>query len=386
MWLRAQGINPRPEAKSYASEADKVLLTVQEHHRVKAAAPIVHDKRQLVMINGETYLNISTKGVIKPATETGDFTWIKNFFDNIWDEPVVAQRDNFFAWLRYAYMNCLEGKPVQGQAIIIAGPPSSGKTFLNHRILGEIFNGFSDATEFLMGRTNFNKDNSEVYLWAIDDTKGAASWENHAAFSAAIKKHVANPQVRCEGKGKNAFTIPWKGRIVITCNTDKESLNIIPHLNLTIKDKLSLFMWNGWKAPFEQGGKSEAAVLRELPYFLQWLVTWSPPKSVLSDNPRYVVNSYHHPSMLKEAFWGSAASRLQEEIELYIESGYDKKGGKLWVTPARLRKLLQENKSSADVLREFGRNRMPAALQELDYKTRQNGTSTQYLVFDPEAK
>lgn len=385
MHLKVQGISHRMDPKNSATEAEKVLVTAQKLRTVKAAAPIVHDNREVVMINGERYLNISIINVMQPAEKATeeDFPWLNEFFWKIWAEPMPAQRDHFLAWLKHFYSSALAGRPQQGQAIIIAGPPSAGKTFFNNQILGRIMGGFSDATDFLMGKTNFNKSNSEVALWAIDDTRGASSWENKSAFSAALKKHVANPVVRVEGKNQNSFEIPWKGRISITCNTDKESLEVIPQLNATIKDKIMLFWWSDWKAHFLPACGTEDVVAKELPFFLKWLLDWKEPAYVLSANPRYHVQSFHHENMLEFAHDSSPAARLTELLDLYFENLPDKaKAEDIWVSPAKLRKILSEEPSARDALKEFNRNRMAAALETLGYKTRVNQwKGTDYLIW-----
>jgi hypothetical protein len=388
MWLRGQGISSTSGAKGTASEAERVLLLAQELRRVRGAAPIVHDNREVVRINGDRYLNISNIQVVQPA-EPGDvsrFPWLGEFFEKCWDEEHPEQRDYFLAWLQHFYVSCLEGRPQQGQAVIIAGLASRGKTFFNTRILGTMMGGSADATNFLMGTTNFNTADAEVALWAIDDTKGASSWENHAAFSAALKKHVANPVVRVEGKGRDAFTIPWKGRICLTCNTDKESMNIIPALNATIKDKIMLFKWGTWQAKFLSAGGSEDVVKAELPHFLQWLRNWQPPEHVISDNPRYKVNAYHHPDLLVEAHDGSASGRLMELLDMWRSERPREKGEKdaMWMTATVLRKAISADASARDALKEFNRNRMASALEGVseDYvlDTRRHNGNLEYLI------
>lgn len=383
MWLKGQGVSASAGPKGTASEAEKVLLMAQELRSIKAAAPIVHDNREAVMINGDRYLNISAVKIMEPADrgEPSDFPWLHEFFTKCWDEKHPEQRDYFLAWLQHFYVPCLQGRPQQGQAVIIAGDASRGKTFFNHKILGEIMGGFADSTDFLMGKTNFNKSDSEVSLWAIDDSRGASSWENHAAFSSALKKHVANPQVRCEGKGRDAFTIPWRGRIVLTCNKDKESLNIIPALNATIKDKVDLFMWGKWQAKFLSAGQSEAVVQGELPFFLHWLQNWKAPAYVLNDNPRYHVQAYHHPDMLREAHDSSPSARLAELLE---EWRGNMEGDSMWVSATRLRRLLSEDPSARDGLKEFSRNRMAQGLEDIgtEYvlETRRHAGNQEYLI------
>jgi hypothetical protein len=387
MWLKGQGLSARCAAKETISEAEKVLLAVQELRQVKAATPVVHDSREVVFINGEKYLNISACKVIRPAAsgDPAEFPWLNTFLEKVWDENHPQQRDYFLAWLQHFYVSALRGSPQQGHAVFIAGDPSRGKTFLNQRIIGAMMGGFSDPTDFLMGRTQFNKADSEVAHWAIDDTRGASSWENHSKFSAAIKKHVANPQVRCEGKNANAFTIPWNGRIVVTCNTDKESLNILPAANDSILDKIMMFRLGGWQADFLPNRGTEAVVAKELPSFLCWLEQWQPPSQVLSENPRYRVRAYHHPLMLEESENAAPAARLRELLDEYCDSALDKEQRKpQWFTPAKLRKALSQDPSARDSLKEFGRDRMAPAMESLgeDYviRSRKNGRTTEYLI------
>lgn len=389
MWLKGQGISARASAKKVASEAEEVLLAIQQTHEVAYAAPLVHDNRQIVVVHGDKILNTSRVPLMKPADtgETSEFPWLYSFFNNIWKEPTKTQRDFFLAWLQHAYKFCLAGRPAQGQAVIIAGPASSGKTFLTSHILGRIFGGASDATEFLMGRTNFNKQDSQVYLWAIDDSKGSISWENKAAFSAALKKHVANPTVRCEAKGVDAVTLPYKGRIVVICNTDRESLNIIPSLNNTIKDKIMLFMWKGWNAKFLPNGGTEEIVAQELPHFLRWLIDWKPPQEVLNDDPRFMINVYHHPDMLDRADSMTPHARLREILATWIaESGEveeaRKNRARIWKGAYNLRRALSLDPGTKNELREFHRWHMDLALEELGFPSRKRGGVTEYLLFD----
>lgn len=175
---------------------------------------------------------------------------------------------------------------------------------------------------------------------------------------------------------------------MILTNTDKESVEIIPHLTQSIKGKLSLFMWGTWQAKFLPGGGSEAVVAKELPFFLAWLREWKPPGYVLANDPRYMVNSYHHPKMLEHAYEASSAARLDELMQFWREQGAvcaeaKKAGKKIWATPTKLRNYLTEEPSSRDALREFSRQRMAAALEELNLPTRKHGPSTDYLIFDP---
>jgi uncharacterized protein DUF5906 len=392
-WLRVSGISPKPvKGSNFGSEIDMVLLAAQAQNEVKAAVPLVHHKNRIAVINGEKFLNISEKSLVRPA-ESGDpkhFPFLYNFIHNIFDDPQEKQRESYLSWLRYAYKQALEGDPAQGQAVIIAGPVSVGKTFWNLRVLGTIFGGSADPTEYLLGATNFNKDLAESYIWACDDSRVSSSWENKVHFANNLKKHVANPQIRCEGKFRDAVVVPWYGRIEATCNLNKSSLEIIPHLDSTIFGKLNLYQWRQWSAPFLPAHGSDAVAIKELPSFLKWLLEWVPPASVVADNPRFGVKHYHHPNLLAAAVDAGSGARLREMVEIFYEESTEvadakKAEKKIWATPAKLRKLLAQEPSFRDNLREFGKNRMDMALEELQLPSRKASTSsTQYLIYDPE--
>jgi hypothetical protein len=124
-------------------------------------------------------------------------------------------------------------------------------------------------------------------------------------------------------------------------------------------------------------------VAKELPYFLTWLRNWNPPKQVLADNPRYAVKAYHHPTMLSEAHDASPAARLHEMLEQWREGSAEVAAEPIFANPTKIRHKLAGDPSLRDGLREFSRNRMAAALEELNLPTRVNGNSTEYLIFRP---
>jgi hypothetical protein len=124
-------------------------------------------------------------------------------------------------------------------------------------------------------------------------------------------------------------------------------------------------------------------VVKELPYFLRWLVEWKAPAYVLSDNPRYMVKSFHHPKMLAHAHDSSPAARLAELLNLWLEQlPVENKKGKIWVSPSKLRKNLSEDPSARDALREFSRNRMASALETMKFETRSHAGSLEYCVWE----
>lgn len=316
--LKVLGISGRVGPKDTASEIDKVLVACRRTNTVDGAVPFVCNAQQIVNVNGMKYLNISTRKAMEPAAHGNpeDFPWLNEFFFKVWDEKYPCQRDYFLAWFKRFWLSAYDRQIQSGHAVVIAGEPGSGKTLLNYHILGSAVGGWSDAGDVLMGEVSFNKEAAESALLCVDDNKGAATYQQHRAFSEAIKKHVANPTVPYKAKFRDSFTIPWAGRVVVTTNTDTESLQIIPSLDHSIEGKIMLFKWGAWKPKFLPNKEQEALIAKELPFFLAWLRDWQEPDYVMDPgNPRFGVKFWHHPELVNEARASSPNHRLTEVLE-----------------------------------------------------------------------
>jgi Family of unknown function (DUF5906) len=325
MWLKGKGISARIGPKQTASDAEKVLLAIQEARTVDAAVSIALDSRELVVEHGCRFLNVSVKKAMRPA-QTGspeDFPWLHKFFEHTLD---TVQRDHFFAWWKRFYRSGLNGTLEQGQAIIIAGEAGRGKTLVSRKMVGSSVGGFADASRYLMGDSRFNKECGENALWVVDDSKSSATRAQHRAFTEAIKSQISNPQSPTEAKFRDSLTLSWKGRIIITTNVDPDSLAIIPDLGPTIRDKIMLFRFNDEFEPdFMPNQELEATIAKELPFFLAWLLKWHEPDYVKSKEPRYGVKSYHAPALEKAAIMASPAHGLTEALDI-LRKQYSKNG------------------------------------------------------------
>jgi hypothetical protein len=136
-------------------------------------------------------------------------------------------------------------------------------------------------------------------------------------FSANVKKVVAQTDILYHPKFQDATKMPWQGRVIVTCNTDEESLSIVPTTDNSITDKLMLFKLGAWYPEFPPNHIIEAQVKAELPFFLRWLESWNPPKSIMAGagRSRYGVNSFHHPKILAHSQSLSAATHLREDLD-----------------------------------------------------------------------
>jgi len=328
MRLKVAGISHRLKPGQSATDAEQVLVMIQETRRVGGAAPFLFNPDRVVEVNAIPMLNTAPQGkVMKPAEEAdpAHWPWLYEFFNNVFDPELQDgnhPRDFFFAWLQRFWMSGLHSEPRLGQIPIIAGKASRGKSFLGVAIMRKIMGGASDACNYLLDGKGFNKELGASPIWNVDDSKSTATFNDHRRFSEMLKKHAASPELLFHPKYADAITIPWYGRIIITCNDDSDSLAIVPTLDGTILDKLHLFKCHPtWAAKFSSLNENNAMLDRELPHFLAWLKAWKPPIGVEDRrNPRYGVVSYHHPALVDSARDSSPDHRFVEILEAWRES------------------------------------------------------------------
>jgi hypothetical protein len=187
------------------------MIAVQMGRRVQNVAPFIYNPQEIIEFNGQKYLNINGRKMMAPAEEglDGEFPWLREFFDKIWDDETdahgVGQRDYFLAWLKRFWETGRKGRLASGQVVFIAGDVGRGKSFLSNFILGRcIAGGFGDASAYLLGGESFNKELAEVGLWAVDDTNATIDNDTRKLFSSNIKKVVANPTVHYHPKFMDA--------------------------------------------------------------------------------------------------------------------------------------------------------------------------------------
>lgn len=344
---------------------EQVLYRTRMERRVDGVFPYIHNTSGVMKEDGGTFLNISRRKLLAAAEEDGPFPWLKTYFDNIFDPAEPLQRDVFLAWLQRFYASAAEGNLRGGQAVIIAGNTGLGKTLLSRKIIGAAMGGFTDAGEYLLGKTSFNKEAAETAVWSVDDNRGGTTWEKHDEFANALKRYVANPQIPYHPKFKDATTVTWRGRIVVTCNLDAKSLSILPELDDSINDKLILLKLNDkWMPDFKE---VEAVITAELPFFLRWLTSWTPPPGVLTADERFGILPYQHPALTWAAHSASPDYQLLEMLRFAVLNRSfinDEKDKERWMTAAEIRANLEVDGIRGS-LAKFANNRLGMALSKL---------------------
>ncbi|NOU36249.1 MAG: hypothetical protein HOO88_05725 [Kiritimatiellaceae bacterium] len=315
-----RGLSSTVPRGSAASEVVLALNRIRKQQYIACAAPLIHRPKGIVIVNGQRVLNTSTVEMFQPSEDSQvdpsrDFPWLSSYFQTLFDP--VEQLDYFYAWLRRWYASALDGCMLPGQASFFAGAPNTGKTLLSTAILSRIFGGHIDASNFLSGEDNFNSHLFNSAVWAVDDVVPLTDTKTHLRFSALIKKMAANRTFSVREKYRVDKLIEWNGRVVVTCNTDPESIRILPDVDLSNRDKINLFRVAD-RDSFTFPRNVAEIIQAELPFFLRWLLNWTPPDKVLGDS-RYGVQTYCEASLFEAARHSSSAYSFLEVLLKFFE-------------------------------------------------------------------
>lgn len=314
------GLNSFAGKKETSSELERVIFAIQEQKSVAGAMPFVHFPAGSMFYGGLRYLNISSLKVLPPADKSGawgeNFPWLADFLDRFFDPE--EQKDYFLAWWKHFYTYALAQKPRLGQAIFIAGDPGVGKTLLSTGIISHTVGGHIDASAYLLGEEKFTSHIVASPIMSVDDTVPASDSRKHTRYSAMIKKVAASNHQLYEEKFHKAGQVLWLGRVVVTCNTDPESVGLLPNLDLSLLDKVSLFRCASSARKFPDMETLRSIFTSELPHFCRWMLNWDVPKHCVGDS-RFGVRSYHEKHLSTSALQTSASFSFLELLLDFLE-------------------------------------------------------------------
>ncbi len=321
--LRKAGFSPKTKKGQALSEVEQAILAISNDCRVEEVAPVVFSDKRLVTFGSRRILNSNFSKPVQPAT-TGDeakWPWLRTFLLNFFDVDNNGEDTlpYFLAWFQRLYEAVLEHRLDQGQLLILLGESGRGKTLLTNRIVGDAVGGCSDASDYLSGKTTFNKDLCGSAAWVIDDQTAAATYADQRKFVELTKRCVANPRLEYHAKYADAVPLPWAGRVMMSLNLDANSLAALPTLDSSNRDKIIALRAAGTgRVKFGSNKQVEQTIAEEMPYFLKWLLEWEAPERVIHAG-RFGVRTYIDPFVEAAAYDNSSRSAIAEMVEFFAK-------------------------------------------------------------------
>ena len=312
------GLRSRAEAGEDLSEVKDTVGTIIRLNAATAAYPCIYRPERLIQEDGQRVLNTSLLRVYPPEAGTGKewgdgFPWIAAFLEGLF--PDCIERERLVSEIAYAYKHAYRGRPKSGRVVFIAGGVGVGKNLLTECIIGPALGGFTDPSEFLLGHTRFNEELYSKGVWVCNDTVSHGAEKERQFFSSTLKRMAANAFHICEGKYKGSSTIRWQGRVFVTLNTDPVSLQLLPDLDISNRDKVSLYKTSGTALNDPCAAQH---VREELGAFCAYLLGMEYPEHCVGD-ARWGVRGYLNPELLSEANTGGGTAGFEEIIAQFCK-------------------------------------------------------------------
>ncbi len=358
--------------KGASSDVDRALEHVRHWAGVIGAAPFVFRPPGIMTLTGDQrVLNTFTRRVVCPAPEpvvwgpTGQMPFLSEYIGGFFDP--AEQLDFFLAWLQRFYQSAHELKIESGQNIFIAGPPGIGKTLLSTQVIAKLVGGHAAAENYLMGKTDFNSQLFETALWTVDDTSANDDLQAHKKFSTIVKRMAANTTFEYHAKFQVPCQVRWQGRVVVTCNTDEESIRIIPDLDVSILDKIMIFRAADRLLNFPPSRELEATIEKELPYLARFILDFKAPQHVVGAS-RFGILSYHEQSLVKVAKHSSRSNSFLEILEDWKKDYFAEHKDDWQGTAYQLLVALHKDAAKAAAIRSLDASRVNQQLSALKNK------------------
>lgn len=246
------------------------LCDIRSHNYVNYIGEIAGYPPGLHTFEGSKLLVTRGPNIIPAAQGDGSFihAFVRTLLVREGDE---TQLHAFLAWLQLARRALLRGQRVQIPALAIVGGSGDGKSLLIH-IINQCLGGReANAYRYLSGSTNFNADLIRAELLCCDDQAASKDHRSRLRLAQNTKNLLFATSVRVEPKGKDAFNCAPIQALVLAANDDPQHLRVLPELDETMRDKITILRSYPSPLPPEIAGKKELIqprVLEAVPGFV----------------------------------------------------------------------------------------------------------------------
>jgi len=324
--LKLRGVRGAKQQGENMSDVDQVLAEATHEASCEYAGPLAGHMAGVLMFKGNRVLVTDDPVVIKG--EPHPFPMIEKILTELFHAVDPAQMLHVFGWLHMARLMMKAGKPMPGQALVMAGPRNCGKNLFQDLITEMLGGRVARPYRYMTGKSEFNADLFQAEHLMIADEAPYQDIASRRLFGTRIKDFSVNQFQSCHGKHKDALTLAPCWRLTVSTNDEAENLIMLPPLDNSIEDKIMLFKVAPAEMPMDADSPAgrEAfwdGLMAELPGFIWFVENYRIPDEL--KDPRFGIKAYHHKDIVEILGDMAPEARLSELIDVIIQPN-----GKPW--------------------------------------------------------
>ncbi len=315
--LKARGFS-NSNARDELSEVALEILRHQKTLDVDYAGPLAGWNSGLHVVNNSRIL--VTASTLPTVATPIPFSRLLQAIIGILGEE---QSNWLFYWLKVRRMAVLRQEWRPGQAVFFAGPPHSGKSYIQWLITELVGGRGVKPWQAMSGQTNFNGELFGGEHLCIEDELPDHRMQTRQKLGASIKSYLFAKSVLCHAKNRQGISLEPRWTMTVSLNDEPENLQIIPPLDESLRDKITLLKCDRNPRPVPKGMDEKqwltSIANQELPGLAYHIDQLEIPQAW--HEPRTLVQSYHHPDILAELEVASPELQLLDLIQkVYFRS------------------------------------------------------------------
>ena len=317
--LKSFGLRGRAHDDELLSPIDSLIADVSYTKSVAYAGRLAGIRRGCYQMNGKRVLVTADPTIIEG--KKGQTPLIESVVKQLFQIGEVDQRPRIYGWLKMARKAMLEGFPMPGQALVLAGPRNAGKNLFQD-IITEMLGGRAEKPyRYMVGRSEFNGDLFGAEHLCIADEVPFYDMPSRRVFGSKIKDICVNSLQSCHGKHKEALTLFPLWRLSISVNDEAENLVMLPPLEESIEDKIMLLKVSRAIMPMPSDSPQHRmefwdAVRAEIPSFIHFVENYEIPEELKES--RFGIQAFQHPELVEVLKEMTHENRLMELMQIIV--------------------------------------------------------------------
>lgn len=277
--------------------ADEIVTQIERTRHVEYIGPVAGMQPGFYVSASQKFVVTKGPNIIQPRQ--GEYKFIGSFFADLLG---YEQFDFFIDWLAHARRTLRKGKRGQTPVLALAGDRGHGKSLAIEIINRCLGNRTADCYRAFAGGSSFNGDLLGAELLTMDDVAASTDHRSRVTLAQNIKNHLFSASVRFEAKHKNAISMAPIQAVVIAVNRDAAHLRILPELDNSMLDKISILLTHPVNFAPDIAGDHDAIskiIDRELPGFLHALEQHHRPEAYEETGARRL-KCYWNPEIVAD--------------------------------------------------------------------------------------